>query len=78
MVFETIADGGFPNANVLFDWVKIDCIESVNVDTRRNESKKEDLAKICKEIIQMTTKLDGFTVYPELTEVGESTFILSR
>ena len=64
-----MTDGSFPDANALFDWVNIDYIESVYVDTSESESKNHELAKICKELIQMTTKLDGFTVYSDLTEV---------
>jgi hypothetical protein len=52
----------------MMDWINIEFIESVEIGTP-DDAADEDSATICKQLLEMTDKLESFTVYPTLSLV---------
>ncbi len=46
------------------DWINVEFIESVAIDTIDNAAEDEDLATICNQLLEMTDKLESFTIFP--------------
>jgi hypothetical protein len=53
-------------ARILMDWINIEFIESVAIDTTDNSADDEHMATIFNELLVMTDKLESFTVFPTL------------
>ncbi len=48
------------------DWINLEFIESVAIETPKNYAACEDLANICNQLLERTEKLESFTVHPNL------------
>jgi hypothetical protein len=53
-------------ALILMAWINIEFIESVAIETHDDAVEDEDVATICNQLLEMTDKLESFTVFPTL------------
>ncbi len=56
-------------AQLLVDWINIDFIESVTIDTPFDAAKDEGLAIICNELFESTEKFQSLVVFANFSLV---------